>query len=104
MRRDGEPPAPAYPHPDDPIIPALDHPAGAEPEFERGTSIPGRVELAPGGVRDADVMRPDLRSNDGLRPIADHLVLDHQFARRRPLGYLHGGARQLTHLSYPLCV
>ena len=43
-------PASAYPHADDPIVPALDHPSGAEPELQRGAPIPGRIELLPGGV------------------------------------------------------
>ena len=80
--RDRELPAPTDLHPLDAGVPARDHLALAELEFERSpTTVPRRVELLARGERDSDVVNRDLVAARGLRAVADDDVLDSEVER-----------------------
>src|SRR4051794_36599482 len=71
VRRDGQPPAAADPHPRDPLVPPLDDHADAQSELQRVAAVPGGVELLAAAVRDADVVRAHQAARGRLRPLAD---------------------------------
>src|SRR3954469_473276 len=79
MRRDDELPPAADLHALHPLVPAGDHPAGAEREAERRVAVVAGVELLAGGVRDPDVMHDRLLPGLGDRPVALDQVTDLQF-------------------------
>ena len=87
LRRDGQLPATADLHPGDAVLPALDQ--AAERKFDGLATIPGGVELLPGGEFHAEVVHADRAAGLRLGSVADRQVDDFQGCRWLPVGELH---------------
>src|SRR5437870_361116 len=68
------------------LVPAGDDLPGAEPELQRIASVPARIELLPGGIRDPDVVDLDHVARPRLAAITFPDVGDQQFGRRFAAG------------------